>query len=78
MKELRGKERWELKGTRGKRMAEYAYGGRNTVTFQRLHGYKNLIVWQKGSDLSSLINQAVSEFGPGYYKLGILPISWTA
>ena len=50
-------------------MAEYVYGGRDTVTFQRLHGYKNLIVWQKGSDLSRLINRAVSEFGPGYYKL---------
>ncbi len=47
----------------------YEYGGRNTVTFAKLPGYKNLIAWQKGSDLSALINEAVKHFGPGYFRL---------
>lgn len=47
----------------------YQYGGRNTLTFGKLPGYKNLIVWQKGSDLSDLLHEATKRFGPGYYKL---------
>ncbi len=50
-------------------MAEYEYGGKDTLTYRYLHGYKKLIVWQKGSDLGRLINKAVSKFGPGYYRL---------
>jgi len=50
-------------------MAEYQYGGKNTQTFQKLHGFKKIVVWQAASDLSFLVNQLVSRFGPGYYKL---------
>jgi len=45
------------------------YGGQGTLTFRKLHGFKNIIAWQKASDLSHLINKVVSKFGPGYYKL---------
>jgi four helix bundle protein len=47
----------------------YEYGGKNTAMFAKLPGYKNLIVWQKGNDLSTLINEAVKHFGPGYFRL---------
>ncbi len=47
----------------------YEYGGKNTVAFVKLPGYKNLIVWQKASDLSALINDAVKHFGSGYFRL---------
>ncbi|MEW5717105.1 MAG: four helix bundle protein [Chloroflexota bacterium] len=47
----------------------YEYGGRNTRTFAKLPGYKNLVVWQKGSDLSTLVNEAVKHFGSGYFRL---------
>ena len=50
-------------------MAQYEYSGRNTQTFQKLHGFKNLATWQAANDLSALVNKAVSRFGPGYYKL---------
>jgi len=38
-------------------MAGYQYGGRNTQTFQKLHGYKKLVAWQAASDLGFLVNQ---------------------
>ncbi|HEY6041050.1 MAG TPA: four helix bundle protein [Anaerolineae bacterium] len=47
----------------------YEYGGKDTSTFVKLYGYKNLVVWQKASDLSVLVNQASGNFGHGYYKL---------
>lgn len=47
----------------------YDYGGRDTITYQQLHGYKNLVIWQKGSDLNTLIHDATMEFGAGYYRL---------
>ena len=47
----------------------YEYGGKNTAMFAKLPGYKNLIAWQKGSDLSALINDAVKHFGSGYFRL---------
>lgn len=47
----------------------YAYGGRGTKTFARPPGYKNLVVWQKASDLTDLVHQATKGFGPGYFKL---------
>ena len=47
----------------------YQYGGRNTRTFVKLPGYKDLVVWQKGSDLADLIYAAVGTFGPGHYRL---------
>lgn len=34
---------------------EYEYGGRDTVPYQQLHGYKKLVVWQKASDLNTPI-----------------------
>lgn len=39
------------------------------VTYRKLHGYKKLIVWQKASDLGTLMHEATQEFGPGYYRL---------
>ncbi len=48
---------------------KYEYGGRNTLTFARLPGFKNLVVWQKASDMSALVNESVKPFGPGYFKL---------
>ncbi len=50
-------------------MAEYQYGGKNTQTFQKLHGYKKIVAWQAASDLGFQVNQLVKHFGPGYYKL---------
>jgi four helix bundle protein len=50
-------------------MAGYQYGGRNTQTFQKLHGFKKIVAWQAASDLGFLVNQLVKHFGPGYYKL---------
>jgi four helix bundle protein len=50
-------------------VAEYQYSGRNTQTFQKLHGFKKIVAWQAASDLSFLVNQLVKRFGPGYYKL---------
>ncbi|MFQ5854807.1 MAG: four helix bundle protein [Anaerolineae bacterium] len=50
-------------------MAKYEYGGRNTRTYQKLHGFKKIVAWQKASDLGYLINRAAGKFGPGYYRL---------
>jgi len=50
-------------------MPQREYGGRNTLTFQKLPGYKNLIAWQRGSDLSTLVHRSTAKFGPGYYRL---------
>jgi len=50
-------------------MAEYQYGGKNTQTFQKLPGFKKIVAWQAASDLGNLVNQLVSHFGPGHYRL---------
>lgn len=50
-------------------MAEYQYRGKHTQTFQKLHGFKKIAAWQAASDLGLLVNQLVSRFGPGYFKL---------
>jgi len=50
-------------------MAAYQYGGNNTQTFQKLHGFKKIVAWQAASDLGFFVNQLVKHFGPGYYKL---------
>jgi four helix bundle protein len=50
-------------------VAKYQYRGQGTNTFSRLPGYKNIAAWQAASDLSWLINGAVSQFGPGHYRL---------
>ena len=50
-------------------MAGYQYGGNNTQTFQKLHGFKKIVAWQAASDLGFTVNQLVKQFGPGYYKL---------
>lgn len=47
----------------------YAYEDRGTKTFGYLPGCKNLVVWQKASDLADLVHEATRCFGPGYYKL---------
>ena len=48
---------------------KYEYAGQHTKTFARLPGFKNLIVWQKASDLSALINEAIKHCGPGNFRL---------
>lgn len=40
----------------------YEYGGRNTKTFQKLQGFKNLIAWQKASDLAHAVSSALAKF----------------
>ena len=50
-------------------MAEYQYRGKDTQTFQKLHGFKKIVAWQAASDLGFQVNQLVKHFGPGYYKL---------
>ncbi|RME51630.1 MAG: four helix bundle protein [Caldilineae bacterium] len=46
----------------------YEYGGRETRTFQKLHGYKDLVVWQKASDLAYHVHAFTARLGPGYYR----------
>lgn len=46
----------------------YEYGGQDTVTFQKLHGFKNLLVWQKASDLAYHVHEFTAKLGPGYYR----------
>lgn len=50
-------------------MANYEYKGRATHTFQKLPGFKNIVAWQAASDLTTLVSQLVSTFGPGHYRL---------
>lgn len=50
-------------------MAEYDYRGKNTLTFQRLPGYRKIVAWQAASDLDDQINALVSRFAPGNYRL---------
>lgn len=50
-------------------MTEYQYGGKNTQTFQKLHGFKKIVAWQAASDLNFQISRLAKRFGPGYYKL---------
>jgi four helix bundle protein len=45
------------------------YGGRNTQTFQKLPGFKNVIAWQKASDLAFLVENAVKDLGADWWKL---------
>jgi four helix bundle protein len=40
----------------------YEYGGRNTKTFQKLQGFKSLVVWQKASDLAHAVSSALAHF----------------
>lgn len=47
---------------------QYVYGGLGTETFRKLHGYKNLVVWQKASDLAFHIHEFTAGLGPGYYR----------
>jgi four helix bundle protein len=50
-------------------MSAYDYQGKATHTFQHLPGYKKIIAWQTASDLTTMVNDAVRPFGPGYYRL---------
>ncbi|MBI3760788.1 MAG: four helix bundle protein [Chloroflexi bacterium] len=50
-------------------MTEYQYRGKDTLTFQRLPGYKKIVAWQAASDLADQIDTLVKRFGPGYYRL---------
>ncbi|MDQ7778681.1 MAG: four helix bundle protein [Planctomycetota bacterium] len=38
------------------------YAGADTATFDKLHGFKNLITWQKADDLALLVRNATSRF----------------
>jgi len=50
-------------------MAQYEYGGKGTLMFQKLPGYKKIVAWQAASDRSFLVNQLVTRLGPAYYEL---------
>ena len=40
-----------------------------TLTWKKLHGFKNLLVWQRADDLAYLVHKATARFGPGNYQL---------
>ncbi len=50
-------------------MAQYQYGGADTLTLQKLPGYKKIVAWQVASDLSAMVMSLVQQFSPGYYRL---------
>ena len=50
-------------------MTQYQYDGKDTQTFQKLHGFKKIVAWQAASDLSFHVNRLIKAFGPGYYRL---------
>lgn len=47
----------------------YEYAGRNTKTWQKLPGFKNIVAWQMASDLAHSVNQATRNFGAGWFRL---------
>ncbi|MCB0256547.1 MAG: four helix bundle protein [Anaerolineae bacterium] len=49
--------------------AGYEYPGKDTLTFAVLPGYRNLIVWQKASELANLTHDATRGLGSAYFKL---------
>lgn len=49
--------------------AGYEYPGRDTHTFAVLPGYRNLIVWQKASELANVVHDATQGMGPAYFRL---------
>jgi four helix bundle protein len=50
-------------------MGNYVYSGAQTETFRHLPGFKNTVAWQAASDLTALVNQLVTPFGPAQYRL---------
>jgi four helix bundle protein len=45
----------------------HGYKGKNTQTYKKLYGYKNLLVWQAADDLTAQIHTLTRRFGAGYY-----------
>lgn len=45
------------------------YGGNKTLTFSKLYGYKNLLVWQAADDLAAIVNKLTADFPSRYWKL---------
>lgn len=46
----------------------HGFKGKNTQTYKKLYGYKNLIVWQAADELSVRVHTLTRRFGPGYYE----------
>jgi four helix bundle protein len=42
---------------------------KDTQTWRKLHGFKNILAWQRADDLAALIHEAAAEFGAGNYRL---------
>lgn len=41
----------------------------DTLTWRKLHGFKNILAWQRGDDLAALVYEATAKFGAGNYRL---------
>jgi four helix bundle protein len=42
---------------------------KETLTWRKLHGFKNLLAWQRGDDLAALVHGTTAKFGAGNYRL---------
>jgi four helix bundle protein len=42
---------------------------KETQTWRKLHGFKNILAWQRADDLAALIYEATARFGAGNYRL---------
>ena len=42
---------------------------KETLTWRKLHGFKNLLAWQRGDDLVALVHGTTAKFGAGNYRL---------
>lgn len=49
-------------------MTAYLYPGTSAATWGMLPGYKELIVWQKATELAVQVHDATANLGPGYYR----------
>jgi four helix bundle protein len=42
---------------------------KDTLTWRKLHGFKNLLAWQRADDLAALVHGTTAKFGAGNYRL---------
>ena len=42
---------------------------KDTLTWRKLHGFKNILAWQRADDLAALVYEATARFGAGNYRL---------
>lgn len=42
---------------------------KDTQTWRKLHGFKNILAWQRADDLAALVYEATARFGAGNYRL---------